>query len=98
MYDYMVFVIVEYILVVILFIVNMFLKKKNIEYFLENSYYYSEENEFWLNMNMKNIKNMGYLISIFVYVFLFVLVILVCFVYVYNIDSILVLWEILVII
>lgn len=46
MYVYMVFVIVEYILVVILFIVNMFLKKKNIEYFLENSYYYSEENEF----------------------------------------------------
>lgn len=93
MYAYMVPVTAEYILVATLFIVNMFPKKKNTEHSSENSHYYSEENESRPNMNMKNIKNMGYLISIFVHVPLFVLAILVRFVYVHNTDSILALWE-----
>lgn len=44
-------------------------------------------------MNMNNIKNMGYLISVFIHVPLFVLAVLTRFVYVHNTDGILALWE-----
>lgn len=92
-HSYMVPVTAEYILVATLLIVNMFPKQRNIKYSSENSHYYSEENESGPNINMNNIKNMGYLISVFVHVPLFVLAVLTRFVYVHNTDGILALWE-----
>lgn len=92
-HSYMVPVTAEYILLATFFIVNMFPKQRNTKYSSKNSHYYSQENESRPNMNMKNIKNMGYLISVFVHIPVLVLAILARFVYVHNTDSILALWE-----